>query len=180
MFWHWYCETVIFSRKSACFLFSTSTSRVWFFNFLTVIGVRFVDITFSIMNGDKLVIGELLDSMIMNLGKVASVSLSEESDLFKLHLNFLFEKEAIFVIYFSLVLCSTTHHGVQLEKGMNQGGNPFALAETGIQYQYTHAKSMIQSLCQILLLITQQSNSSHNSYLSTQLTLSPRLLARME
>ena len=84
------------------------------------------------MNGDKLVIGALLDSMIMNLGKSASVSLSEESDSFKLRLNFLFEKEAISVIYFSLVLRSTTHHGVQL-KGMNQGGNPFALAETRIQ-----------------------------------------------
>ena len=85
------------------------------------------------MNGYKLVIGALLDSMIVNLGKSALVSLSEESNLFKLRLNFLFEKEAIFVVYFSLVLCSTTHHGVQHEKGMNQGDNPFALAETGIQ-----------------------------------------------
>ena len=82
--------------------------------------------------------------------------------------------------YPSLVQCSTTHHGVQLEKGMNQGGNPFALAETEIQYQYTYAKSMILSLCQILLLITQQSNSTHKSYLSAQLTFSPRLLACME
>ena len=64
--------------------------------------------------------------------------------------------------------------------GINQGGNPFALAEMGIQYQYTHAKSMILSLCQILVLITQQSNSSQKSYLSTQSTLSPHLLARME
>ena len=32
---------------------------------------------------------------------------------------------------FSLILCSTTHHEFQIEKGMNQGGNPFALAETG-------------------------------------------------
>ena len=63
---------------------------------------------------------------------------------------------------------------------MNQGGNPFALAETGIQYQYTHAKSMILSLCQILLLITQQSHSGHKSYLSAQLTFSPRILAGME
>ena len=98
---------------------------------MTLIGVKFVDITFLIMKGDKLVIGALLDSMIMNLGKGASVSLSEESDSFKLRLNFLFEKEAISVIYFSLVQCSTTHHGVQLEKGMNQGENPFALTETG-------------------------------------------------
>ena len=107
------------------------------------------------MKSDKLVIGVLLDSMIMNLGKGASVSLSEESNLLKLHLNFLFEKEAISVIYFSLVLCYTTLHGIQLEKGMNQGGNPSTLAETGIQYQYTHIKSKISNLCQILVFITQ-------------------------
>ena len=65
------------------------------------------------MKGDKLVIGALLESMIMNLGKGDSVSLS---DSFKLYLNFLFEKEAISVIYFSLVQCSTTHHGVQLRR----------------------------------------------------------------
>ena len=50
---------------------------------------------------------------------------------------------------------------------MNQGGNPFALAETGIQNQYTHAKSMILSLCQIMLFKKQQSHSGHKSYLST-------------
>ena len=82
--------------------------------------------------------------------------------------------------YSSLVQCSTTHDGVQLEKGMNQGDNPFALAETGIQYQYTHAKSMILSLCQILLLITQQPNGTHKSYLSAQLTHSLCFLAHME
>ena len=68
---------------------------------------------------------------------------------------------------YSLILWSTSHHGLQLEKGMNQGGNPFALAETGIQYQYTHAKGMILSLCQIMLFKKQQSLSSHKSYLST-------------
>ena len=116
-FWHRYCQTfVVFSRKSIL------PRQAEFYIFI-VIGVRFVDITFSIMKGDKLVIGALLDSMIMNLGEGASVSLSEESDSFKLRLNFLFEKEAVSVIYFLLVLCSTTHHGVQLEKGMNQEGN---------------------------------------------------------
>ena len=117
------------------------------FNFLAVIGVKFVDITFSIMKSDKSVIGALLDSIIMKLGKSASVSLSEESNSFQLRLSFLFEKEAMSVIYFSLVLCSITHHGVQLEKAMNQGGNPFTLAETGIQYQYTRIKSKISNLC---------------------------------
>ena len=67
-------------------------------------GVKFVDLTFSIIKGDELEIGALLNSMIMNLGKGISVSLSEESDSFKLRLNFLFEYEAISAIYFSLVL----------------------------------------------------------------------------
>ena len=107
------------------------------------------------MKGDKFVIGTVLDSMIMNLGKGASVSLPEESDSFKLRLNFLFEKEAISVIYFSLVFCSTTHHRVQFEKGINQGGNPFALAETGIQYQ-----SKISNFCQILFFYNSKVLSS--------------------
>ena len=115
----------------------------------------FVDITFSIMKGNKFVIGALLDSMIMNLGKRASVSLSEVSYSFRLCLNFLFEKEAISVKHVSLVLCSTTHHGVLLEKGMNQGENPFTLGEMGIQYLYTCIKSKISNLCQILVFITQ-------------------------
>ena len=114
----------------------------------------------------------MLDSMIMNQGKVAY----EEYHSFKLCLNFLFEK-AMFVICFSLVLCSTTHHRVQLEKGMNKRGNPFALAEMAIQYQYTHIKSKILSLCQILVFITQQSNKVKMSFPLTQLTLSHCLLA---
>ena len=56
------------------------------------------------MKGDKSVIGALLDSMIMNLRKDASVSLSEESDSFKLCLNFLFEKEAMSLFFTSSVL----------------------------------------------------------------------------
>ena len=83
---------------------------------------------------------------MMNLGKSLSVS-ELESD--KYLLNFL-KEEAMIVICFSLVLCSTTHHRVQLVLEISQGGNPFALAETGIHYK---------------------------TLLSTQLTLSPRLLA---
>ena len=100
----------------------------------------------------------------MNLGKLATPSskklkrtLTEtESD---------YEEKAMIGNCCSLVLCSTSHHGLQLEKGMNQGGNPFALAETGIQNQYTHAKGMILSLCQIMLF-KKQSYSGHKSYLS--------------
>ena len=78
-------------------------------------GVKFVDITFLILKGDKFVIGALLDSMFMNRPKGASVSLSEESDSYKLHFNFLFVKEAISVIYFSLVQCCTTRSNLRRE-----------------------------------------------------------------
>ena len=110
--------------------------------------------------------GVYVDSVTMNLGKDTSMSSFELSVSINERLNFLFKKEAMSGNYSSLVECSSTHPGVQLENGMNQGGNPFTLAETGIQYQYTHTKSKILSLCQILLLITQQSNSAHKSYLS--------------
>ena len=108
-FWHWYCKILSFSVENLrVSSFPPQQAEFHFLIFLTVIGVKFVDITFSIMKSDKLVIGALLDSMIMNLGKGASVSLSEECNSFKLRLNFLFEKKAISVICFSQVLCSTT------------------------------------------------------------------------
>ena len=78
----------------------------------------------------------------MNLGKSLSVS-EWESD--KYLSDFL--KEAIIGVCFSLVLCSTTHRGVQLVLGISQRGNTFTLTETGIHYQYTHIKSEIPSLC---------------------------------
>ena len=136
-------------------------------------GVKFVDITFSIMERDKFVIGALLDSIIMKLGKGVSALLAKESDSFKMRFNFLFEKEVMSIICFSLVLCSTIHHGAQLKKGINQGVNPFALPETRIQYQYTHIKSKILNLSQILVFIT----GSTSLLLLTQLTLNPFVLA---
>ncbi len=84
----------------------------------------------------------------MNLGK--SVASFSESDRFRL--DFLFE-DTIYVVYFSLTLRSTTHHRVQLVLGINQGENPFTLAETGIHYHYTHIKSKILSYCQFLVLV---------------------------
>ena len=69
------------------------------FLFLTVIGVKCVDITFSFMKGDKLVIGAQLVSMIMNLGKGDSVSLSEDPDLFYIRLNFVGEKSYLLFIF---------------------------------------------------------------------------------
>ena len=86
---------------------------------------------------------------MINLGKSLSVS-ELESD--KYLLDFL-KEEAMIGVYFSLVLCSTTHHGVQLVLGISQWGNPFTLAETGIHYQYTHIKSKIPSHCQFLVLV---------------------------
>ena len=68
------------------------------------------------------------DSITMNLGK--SATSFSESDSEKFRLDFLFE-DAIYAVYFSLALRSTTHHRVQLVLGMNEGGNPFTLAETG-------------------------------------------------
>ena len=50
-----------------------------------------LEITFSITNGDRFVIGVSIDSIIMNLEKCASVSLSESVSI-RIHLSF-FEKE---------------------------------------------------------------------------------------
>ena len=80
---------------------------------------------------------------MMNLGKSFSVSESESD---KYLLDFL-KEEAMIGVCFSLVLCSTIHCRVQLVLGISQGGNPFALAETGIHYQYTCIKSEIPSFC---------------------------------
>ena len=74
------------------------------------------------------------DLITMNLGK--SAASFSESDSERFRLDFLFE-DAIYVVYFLLPLRSTTHYGVQLVLGMNQGGYPFALVETGIRNQYT-------------------------------------------
>ena len=79
----------------------------------------------------------------MNLRKSLSVSESE-SDKYLLDI---LKEEAMIGVFFSLVLCSTTHRGVQLVLGINQWGNLFALAVTGIHYQCTRIKSEILSLC---------------------------------
>ena len=139
------------------------------FSFVILTGVILLDTTFSNKNGDRFVISVFVDSIIMNLGKLATLSKSDSVSVREL-LSLFEEEKAMIANYYSqiiIILCSTTHHGVQLMLGINQGSNPFALSETGIPYQYTHAKSIILSFCQILLLITQQSNSGHKSYLST-------------
>ena len=101
----------------------------------------------------------------MNLGKPLSVSESESD---KYLLDFL-KEEAMIGVYFSLVQCSTTHRGVQLV-GISQCGNPFALAETGIHYQYTCIKYRNSES----LLIS--GFSGQNSTLNT-IDPQPRLLA---
>ena len=123
------------------FLFPPPRREFHFKTFFRDTRVKLLDITFSIMNGDRFV-----DSITMNLGKSNSASLSEESNSEWFRLNFLFE-EAICIIYFSLVLCSTTHHEVQLVLVTYQGGSPFALVEVRIHYLYTRVESKILSLC---------------------------------
>ena len=83
----------------------------------------------------------------MNLAKSLSIP---ESD--KYLLDFL-KEEALIGVCFSLVLCSTTHCRVQLLLGIRQGGNPFALAETWIHYQYTRIKCGIPNRCYFLVLV---------------------------
>ena len=92
-------------------------------------------------------------SMIMNLGKSAASSSESDSDRFRL--DFLFE-DAIYAVYFSLTLRSTTHHGVQLVWGKNQEDNPFALMKTGVCDQYTRIESRLPSRCQFQVFSTGQ------------------------
>ena len=96
---------------------------------------------------------------MINLGKSLSVS---ESD--KYLSDFL--KEAMIGVYFSLVLCSTNYHGVQFVLGISQGGNQFALVETGIHYQYTHQERNSKPLL-ISGFSAIQFNSSQNTALNT-------------
>ena len=104
---------------SACLRLSTSTSKLPFFVFLTVFGVALVEITFSMRKGENLVRPtSSKDSITMNLGK--SIASFSESDSDRFHLVFLFE-DTIDAVYFLLALHSTTHLGVQLVLGMNQG-----------------------------------------------------------
>ena len=95
-----------------------------------------------------------MDSIIMNLGETCHTFVIQFS--FRWGTFSFFDEEKAMIANHLLVLCSTTHNGVQLEKEMNQGGQPIRLGWD----QYTHAKSMILSLCQILLLITQQSHNN--------------------
>ena len=82
----------------------------------------------------------------MNLGK--SAASFSESDSDKFLLVFLF-KDAMSGFLFLLALCSTTHHGIRLEKGMNQGGNQLTLAETGIHcYILTLNRAVNQEMYQ--------------------------------
>ena len=104
------------------------------------------------MKGDKFVIGVLLDSMIMNLGDGASVSLSQE---FKLRLNFLvWERSHIFyVFHWFYAPPPTTESNLRREWTKGKTHSPWM--RQGIQYKYAHIKSKISSLCKILAFITQ-------------------------
>ena len=114
---------------SACLRLSTTTSKLTFLVLLTFFGLALVNITFSMRKGENLARHtSSKDSITMNLEKSAASFSKSDSERFRL--DFLFE-DAIYAVYFSLTLRSTTHHGVQLVLGMNQVGNPFTLVETG-------------------------------------------------
>ena len=95
---------------SACLRLSTSTSKLPFFVFLTVFGVTPVEITFYVKKGENLARWTCSKDSI-----TASFS---ESDSNRFRLVFFF-KDAIYAVYFSLALPSTTHYGVQLVLEMN-------------------------------------------------------------
>ena len=139
---------------SACLRLSTPISKLPFLIFFTVFRLALVDITFSMRKDENLTTQtSSKDSITMNLGKSAT-SISE-SDSERFRLDFLFE-DAIYAVYFSLALRSTTYHGVQLVLGMNQGGNPFVLVETGIRDQYTRVEGRHPSRGQFQVLNTGQ------------------------
>ena len=101
----------------ACFFVSTLTSKFPIQSFFIFFWFDLVDIIFSIRKGDSLYsFISCNDSIMMNLGKSLSVS---DSELDKNLFDFL-KKEAMISVYFSLVLCSTTHSGVQLVLGICQ------------------------------------------------------------
>ena len=127
---------------------STSTSKLPFL----VFGLGLADITFSMKKDENLAKQtSSKDSITMNLGKSAASFSESDSDKFRL--DFLFE-DAIYAVYFSLALRATTHHGVQLVLGINLGGNPFDLVETGIRDQYTRVEGRLPSRCQFQFLST--------------------------
>ena len=69
------------------------------------------------MKGDELVIRALLDSMIMNLGKGASVLLSEESNSFEFSWNFCLRKKTylLYIFHWSYAPPPTTESNLRRE-----------------------------------------------------------------
>ena len=141
------------------FFISTSTSRFPFQSFFTFFGFDQLNIIFSIREGDSWSsFVSCNDSIMKWLWKSVSVS---KSELDRYLFDFL-KEEAMICVYFSLVLCSTTHHGVQFVLGINWRGNPFTLVEMG-DITTTLIKREILSLSQFLVFITLKFNSGQNS-----------------
>ena len=157
----------IFNMFSICLRLFTSTSKLPFLVFLTVFGLALVGITFSIRKGENLARQTpSKDSITMNRGK--SAASFSESDSERFRLDFLFE-DAIYAEYFSLALRSTTHHGVQLVLGMNQGVTHSPWLRRGIRDQYTRVGFRAVANFKFSALV--------KFLFSTQLTLSHRPLA---
>ena len=106
----------------------------------------------------------------MNLGKGASFSLSEESDSFKLRLNFLFEKKAIFVIDVGALLISpwwTLLTVISTERFRCQRGRSISVLSK--QYETSYCNSIFLVLYNLLsnirvCVFISDPFRGHNSY----------------
>ena len=134
---------------SACLRLSTSTSKLPFLVFLTFFGLALVDITFS-MRKDEFGSSYLLQRFNNNeSGEVCCLILRVWFWEVPFSFFVLFE-DAIYAVYFSLVLRSSTHHGVQLVLGINQGVTHSPWLRRGIRNQYTRVEGRLPSRCQFL------------------------------
>ena len=97
--------------------------RFLFLFFLTDLRFSLLLMTFSIRKGDNLFSGvSAIDSSKMNFGN--SLNSVSESDSERFLFAFFVLRKAIFRVYHSLDLCSTTHPEVQLELGISQAKKP--------------------------------------------------------
>ena len=134
----------IFNIFSASLRLSTSTSKFSFWILFTFFGVALVDNNFSIRKGENLAwLTSSKYSMKMNLEKSTASPSESDSDRFRWVSLW---DDTIGAVYFSLALHFTTHHGVQLMLGMNQGENPFALVEMEIHDQYIKTESRFRAV----------------------------------
>ena len=118
---------------SSCLRLSTSINKLPFLVFLIVFRVAFVEIIFFYKERREFGLAHLQRFNNNESGEVCCFILRVW--MWQISFNFFIWRRHIFFTG----LCSiTTHHGVQLVLGLNQGGNSYALFETGIHAQYVH------------------------------------------